>query len=316
LFDNPHGNYAGDIGVAVNAKLSQRVRDADLILAIGTRLSETTTSGYTLLDVPRPKQKLVHVHAGAEELGRVYQADLMINCGMPEFAAAARGLVPPDAPRWQAWTRSAHADYVETLKPGPMPGALDLGAVMAHLRERLPADAIVTNGAGNYSGWVHRYYQYRGFRTQLAPTSGVMGYGTPAACAAALVHPGRTVVCFAGDGCFQMSSQELATVKQYRLPVVFIVVNNGIYGSIRMHQEMRFPARVHATSLENPDFAALAAAYGLHGSVVERTADFPAALERALAAGTGAVIELKVDPEAITTRTTLRALRQAAQSRR
>jgi acetolactate synthase I/II/III large subunit len=316
LFDNRHDNYAGDIGVAINARLAQRVRDADLVLAIGTRLSETTTSGYTLLDIPRPKQKLVHVHAGAEELGRVYQADVMINCGMPEFAAAARGLSPPERRGHHEWTRSIHADYVESLQPGVMPGAVDLGAIMAHLRERLPADSIITNGAGNYSGWVHRYYQYRGLRTQLAPTSGVMGYGMPAACAAALVHPGRTVVCFAGDGCFQMSSAELATVRQYRLPIVFIVVNNGIYGSIRMHQEMHFPGRVHGTSLENPDFAALAAAYGLHGSVVERTADFPAALERAFAAGTGAVIELKVDPEAITTRTTLTALRQAAQSKR
>jgi len=252
------------------------------------------------------------VHAGSEELGRVYQADLMINAGMPGFADALRQLTGPKTIAWRDWTRAARADYLATLKPGPMPGALDLGEIMTWLRGRLPADTIITNGAGNYTSWVHRFYQYRGFRTQLAPASGAMGYGVPAAIAAKLVHPDRTVVCFSGDGCFLMSAQELATVKQYQLPIVFIVVNNGMYGSIRMHQEIHYPGRVYGTALENPDFAALAQAYGLHGQIVERTADFPAAFENALKAGKGALIELRIDPEAITPRTTLSALREQA----
>ncbi|HSQ02437.1 MAG TPA: thiamine pyrophosphate-binding protein, partial [Burkholderiales bacterium] len=312
LFDNLHANYAGDVGVGINPKLAQRIRDADLLVAIGPRLGETTTSGYTLIDIPRPRQQLVHVHADDDELGRVYHADLMIHSGPQEFAAAARTLTAPTHCAWHTWTRSTHADYLENLEHQPMPAAVDLGEVMTYLRERLPADTIVTNGAGNYTGWVHRFYPYRGFRTQLAPASGVMGYGVPAACAAALVHPERTVVCFAGDGCFLMNSQELATVKQYGLRVVFIVVNNGIYGSIRMHQEIHYPGRVHATSLENPDFPALARAYGLDGQRVERTDEFPAAFERALKAPAGALIELKTDAEAITPRTTLTALRQRA----
>ncbi|MCC6534250.1 MAG: thiamine pyrophosphate-binding protein [Burkholderiales bacterium] len=312
LIDNRHPNYAGDLGIGINPKLAQRIREADLLLAIGPRLGETTTSGYTLIDVPRPRQKLVHVHADVDELGRVYQADLMIAAGPAEFAAAARALQPPASCAWREWTRATHAAYVETLRPAEMPGPVNLGEVVSYLRDRLPADAIVTNGAGNYSGWVHRFYQYRGFRTQVAPTSGTMGYGLPAACAAALAYPGRTVVCFAGDGCFQMSSQELATARQYGLPIIVIVVNNGIYGSIRMHQEMHYPERVHATSLENPDFPALAAAYGLLGLRVERTEDFPAAFERALASASGALIEVVIDPDAITTRTTLTALRRAA----
>jgi acetolactate synthase-1/2/3 large subunit len=316
LFDNRHSNYVGDVGIAINPTLARRISDADLILAIGPRLGETTTSDYSLFGIPRPKQKLIHIHAGAEELGRVYQAELLINSGMPEFAAAARQLSALGSNAWGAWTKSARADYEANLKHGTMPGSLDLGEVMAYLRERLPADSIVSNGAGNYAAWVHRFYQYRGFRTQLAPTSGVMGYGVPAACAAKIVHPGRTVVCFAGDGCFLMNGQELATVKQYGLQIVFIVVNNGMYGSIRMHQEMHYPGNVYGTALDNPDFAALAAAYGLHGEVVERTADFSAAFERATKAKTAALLELRIDPEAITTRTTLSALREKAQGRR
>lgn len=310
LLDNQHPNFCGDFGLGINDKLAQRLKEADLVLAIGTRLSEATTSEYRLLQAPRPQQKLIHVHADSQELGRVYQADLMINAGMPEFAHAVRDLAVTGPCTWREWTRSARTDYLDTLQPGPMPGLLDLAQVVTWLRGRLPADSIVTNGAGNYASWVHRFYQYRGFRTQLAPASGTMGYGVPAAIAAKLVQPNRCVVCFAGDGCFLMSGQELATVKQYNLPIVFLVVNNGMYGSIRMHQELNFPGKVYGTALENPDFAALARAYGLHGQIVERTADFPAAFETAMQAGKGALIELRTDPEAITPRTSLSALRE------
>ncbi|HEY4541814.1 MAG TPA: thiamine pyrophosphate-binding protein [Noviherbaspirillum sp.] len=312
LLDNRHPNFVGDIGIGINPALAKRVRESDLLIAIGTRLGETTTSDFSLIAVPHPAQKLVHVHADPEELGRVYQADLPINAGMLEFAQAAAALPAPKQPAWAAWTEAARADYLDYLKHGTMPGELDMGAVMALLRDKLPADAIVTNGAGNYASWVHRFYQYRGFRTQLAPTSGVMGYGVPAACAAKLVHPERIVVCFAGDGCFQMNAQELATVKQYGLKIIFIVVNNGMWGSIRMHQEMHYPGRVHGTSLENPDFVALAKAYGLQGETVLRTDDFMPAFERALQAGSSTLLELRIDPEAITPRTTLAALRAQA----
>jgi acetolactate synthase I/II/III large subunit len=312
LIDNHDPRFVGDVGLGINPALAQRVRDADLVLAIGTRLSETTTQDYTLLAAPCPAQTLVHVHADAGELGRVYQPALPIQAGMPAFAAAAVALEPVDTRPWREWTAAARADYVATLAPPPMPGALNMGVVMAHLREVLPADAIITNGAGNYAGWVHRFYGYRGFRSQLAPTSGAMGYGMPAACAAALVHPERTVVCFAGDGCFQMTVQELATVRQYRLRITFIIVNNGMFGSIRMHQEMNFPGNVHGTAIENPDFALLARAYGLSGEAVERTEDFPAAFARARATDGASLLELRIDPEAITPRTTLRALRERA----
>ena len=312
LIDNHDPHFVGDVGLGINPALAQRVRDADLVLAVGTRLSETTTQDYTLLAAPCPAQTLVHVHPDAGELGRVYQAALPIQSGMPAFAATAAALEPVDTTPWGAWTAAARADYAATLAPPPMPGALDMGLVMAHLRELLPADAIITNGAGNYAGWVHRFYGYRGFRSQLAPTSGAMGYGVPAACAAALVHPERMVVCFAGDGCFQMSAQELATARQYRLRIIFIIVNNGMFGSIRMHQEMSFPGRVYGTAIENPDFALLARAYGLSGETVERTEDFPGAFARARASDGAALLELRIDPEAITPRTTLSALREKA----
>ncbi len=316
LFDNRHPNYAGDAGVGVNAKLAKRIIEADLILAIGPRLGETTTSGNSLITAPKPKQRLIHVHADNGELGRVYQADLAINAGMPEFAAALLELPGPESISWSGWTRAARADYLEYLKPVPMPGTLDMGVVMTYLNGRLPIDAIVTNGAGNYTSWIHRFYQYRGFRTQLAPASGTMGYGLPAAIAAKLTYPERIVVCFAGDGCFLMSGQELATVRQYRLALVIVVVNNGMYGSIRMHQENNFPGKVYGTALENPDFVALAQAYGLHGQRVKDSADFPAAFENALSAGKAALLELQTDPEAITPGTTLSALRAQALSRR
>ena len=312
LLDNRHPNYCGDVGIGIAPALAERIRAADLILAIGPRLGEMTSSGYTLFDVPVPKQRLIHVHTGAEELGRVYRAELMINSGMPEFAARAAALAPVDASRWQQWTQDAREGYLANLRHGPMPGPVDLGEIMAFLRATLPEDTIVTNGAGNYAGWVHRFYQYTGFRTQLAPTSGAMGYGVPSAIAAKAVHPDRTVISFSGDGCFLMNGQELATAAQYRLPVVFIVVNNGMYGTIRMHQEREYPERVHGTTLQNPDFAALARAYGLHGETVERTADFEPALRRAQASGTAALIEIRIDQDAITTRTTLSAIRQKA----
>lgn len=312
LLDNRHPNYCGDVGIGISPKLAERVRNADLVLAIGPRLGEMTTGGYTMFGVPVPKQKFVHVHPGAEELGRVYRAELMINSGMPEFARAAALLPPVESSKWRDWTHAARKDYEANLQHAPMAGPVDLGEVVAFLRKRLPEGSIVTNGAGNYSGWVHRFYQYTGFRTQLAPTNGAMGYGVPAAVAAKLVHPDRVVVCFSGDGCFLMNGQELATAAQYKLPVIFIVVNNGMYGTIRMHQEREYPARVHGTALQNPDFAALARAYGLHGELVESTAGFEPAFERAMASGKPSLLELRIDPDVITTRARLSGIREQA----
>ena len=312
LLDNRHPNYCGDVGIGISAALVQRVRGADLILCIGARLGEMTSSGYTLFSIPRPAQRMVHVHPSADELGRVYQAELMIHAGMREFAAVAANLPAVDSTRWRDWTHQGRADYLENLKHGAMPGALDLGEVMAWLRQRLPEGAILTNGAGNYSGWVQRFHQYTGFRTQLAPTNGAMGYGVPSGIAAKIVHPDRVVLSFSGDGCFTMNGQELATAAQYDLPVLFIVINNGMYGTIRMHQEREYPGRVYATALKNPDFAALARAYGLFGEVVNKTAEFAPAFERALGSNKPALLELRIDPEAITTRTSLSAVRAQA----
>ena len=312
LIDNRHPNYIGDVGIGINPKLAERVKSADLVLAVGARLGEMTSSGYTLFDIPRPKQTLVHVHAGVEELGRVYQAELMINSGVAEFAACAAGLAAVGDERWKDWLADARADYQTNISPTVMPGDLDLAQVMVWLREHLPRDAILTNGAGNYSAWLHRFYQYGGFRTQLAPTSGAMGYGVPAAVAAKLVYPERTIISFSGDGCFLMNGQELATAVQYHLPIVFIVINNSMFGTIRMHQERDYPGRVYGTDLVNPDFAALARAYGAMGEIVTRTGQFAPAFERALAAGGPALLELRIDPEAISPQTTLAALRAAA----
>jgi acetolactate synthase-1/2/3 large subunit len=315
LFDNRHPNFAGDVGIGINPKLAARVKESDLLVVVGARLGEMTTAGYTLVASPRPSQKLVHVYPGAEELGRVYQADLPINSGMAEFADAVSHVGGIDATRWSAWTRGANADYRDWIVPQPMPGPIDLALVVRHLAATLPRDAIVTNGAGNYSGWVHRYYQYAPLRTELAPTSGAMGYGVPSAIAAKLVHPERAVVSFSGDGCFLMNGQELATAVQYGANVVFIVVNNGMYGTIRMHQEREYPGRVSGSELRNPDFAALARAYGASGEAVERTEDFAPAFARALGSGRPALLELRIDPDAITTRTTLSAIRAAALAR-
>jgi acetolactate synthase-1/2/3 large subunit len=315
LFDNRHPKYIGEAGLGMDPNLAARIKAADLVIAVGPRLGETSTNGYSLFAVPKPVQRLVHVHRDAGELGRVYSADLMMNAGMEEFANAAAALVPTSARPWHAWTAAAREDYLNNLKHMPVSRLVDMGEVMQHLRETLPADSIITNGAGNYTLWVQRFYQYRGFRTQLAPTSGTMGYGVPAAVAAKLVHPERTVVCFAGDGCFLMNGQEMATAVQYGLNIIFIVVNNGMYGSIRMHQEKHYPERVHGTDLVNPDFAVLAQAYGVAGERIERTEDFPTAFARARAAGKPALIELRTDPEVVSPRATVSSLRKQAASR-
>ena len=322
LFDNRHPLYAGDVGIGINPALAARIRAADLVLAIGPRLGEMTTGGYTLLEAPQPVQQLIHVHAGAEELGSVYRADLMIQASMPAIAARLAALPAPEARPWEAETQAAHADYLANIAvPADVPNGegVDLAHVMQEMRAILPDEAIVTNGAGNYAGWLHRYYAYAGFvhgsRTQLAPTSGAMGYGTPAAVAAKLVHPERPVVALAGDGCFLMNGQELATAMQYDAPIIIIVVNNGMYGTIRMHQEREYPGHISGTPLRNPDFAALARAYGAHGVIVTQTAGFAPALREALAASVSTLIEIRTDPEQITSRTTLSAIRQAAQAR-
>jgi acetolactate synthase-1/2/3 large subunit len=313
-FDNRHPNYAGDVGIGINPKLAQRVRDADLLLVIGARLGEMTTSGYTLLDVPMPRQTLVHVHAGAEELGRVYRAALPINSGYEEFVFALSQLRIQK--EWKSQSQSAHGDYLAWNKPVPMPGALHYGEVVAWLSQNLPEDAIVTNGAGNFASWLHRHFQYKGWRSQLAPTSGSMGYSVPAAVAAKIAAPQRTVVAVAGDGEFLMNGQEFATAMQYGAAIVVLVVNNGMYGTIRMHQEREYPGRVSGTELANPDFAAYARAFGGHGERVERTADFAPAFRRALASGKPAVLELRIDPEAITPSATLSGIRAAALARK
>jgi acetolactate synthase-1/2/3 large subunit len=315
-FDNSHPHYAGDVGIGINPRLADRVRDADLVLAVGARLGEITTSGYTLFESPVPKQPLVHVHAGAEELGRVYQAKLPINAGVKAFAAAAAALKPVKAPddARRELVAEAHSEYLAYRQAPRSPGNVQMGEIMVWLDERLPADAIMTNGAGNYATWLHRFHQYRGFPTQLAPTSGSMGYGTPAAVAAKSVFPERTVVCFAGDGCFMMHGQELATAVQYGLSIIILVINNGMYGTIRMHQERAYPGRVSGTDLVNPDFAAYARAFGAIGELVERTEEFAPAFERALQAAGPTVIEVRIDPEAITPKMSLTEIREAAKA--
>jgi len=316
LFDNDHPLYAGDVGIGVNPKLARRIQDADLVLAIGPRLGEMTTSGYTLLEVPSPRQTLVHAHAGADELGSVYAADLAINSGMPELAASLADLQPGAKPGWTAETASARAEYVSWNAPVHVQGPLQMAEVVHHVRERLPEDAIVANGAGNFSSWVHRFHCYRRFRSQLGPTSGAMGYGVPAAVAAKSVYPERTVIAFSGDGDFLMTGQELATAVQYRLPIILIVVNNGSYGTIRMHQERKYPGRVHGTHLQNPDFAAYARAFGAFGETVETTEQFAPAFERALAVNVPALLELRLSEEVITPTTTLSAIRERALQQR
>ncbi len=310
--DNTSAAYVGHVGLGPDPRLAQRVRDADVLLVIGERLAEITTSGYTLLEVPTPRQALIHVNADPDELGRVYRPTLAINAAADVFAVALSRLPALDGSRWRAELEQGRAEYLGNLEHRRLPGAVDMGDVMAHLRKRLPAEAVLASGAGNFTVWAHRFYEFRRFRTQLAPTSGAMGYGVPAAVAAKIVHPERVVVALAGDGDFLMTGQELATAVQYDLAVVTLVVNNGMYGTIRMHQERHYPGRVSGTDLVNPDFAALARAYGAYGATVERTDEFPAAFEEALASGRPALLELLVDPEALTPRQTLSEIREAA----
>jgi acetolactate synthase-1/2/3 large subunit len=309
--DNDAAVYAGHAGIGMAPALSRRIAEADVLLAVGGRLGDIPSSGYTLLDIPNPRQKLVHVHPDPDELGAVYQPALAIVSGLEQFAAAVAGL---QARGERAdLVAQARADYEANLREQrELPGALQLADVMTRLRERLDQDAILTCGAGNFTVWAHRYYAFRRHPSQLAPRSGAMGYGFPAAIAAKAVFPDRTVVCLAGDGDFLMTGQEMATAVGEKLPVVVLVVNNGMYGTIRMHQERHFPGRVVGTDLSNPDFAAYARAFGAHGAVVERTEDFEAAFEAALGAGRPALLELRVDKEAITPRQTLTEIREAA----
>jgi acetolactate synthase-1/2/3 large subunit len=313
LFDALHPGYAGDLGIGANPALLARIKAADLIVLIGGRLGELPSQRYTLLDIPGPRQTLVHVHPGAEELGRVYRPQLAIHAAPTAFAAALEGLQPPNEIPWRDETESAHAQFLTwTERPTAVPGAVNLGEIVAGLRDTLPSDAVICNGAGNFSIWVHRYHRYRRYGTQMAPIAGSMGYGVPAAVAIKRLDPGRTVIAFAGDGDFMMTGQEFATAVQYGLPIIVIVVDNGMYGTIRMHQEREYPGRVIGTQLQNPDFAAYARAFGGFGATVETTAEFAGAFAAAQRSGKPAIVHVKVDPEAITPATTLGAIRQQA----
>jgi acetolactate synthase-1/2/3 large subunit len=307
--DNRSRSYVGVLGVAMDDRLAARLRDADLVLAVGGRLGEVPTRRYTLLEPPRPRQTLIRVHPDPDELGFVYEPHLAIVSSLAAFAAALRD-VGAVAPCWREWTHAARADYEANLRHEPMEGPVDLGEVMAFLRRRLPGDTVQTCGAGNFTVWAHRFAEFSEFGTQACPRSGSMGYGVAAAIAAKLVHPDRIALCFTGDGDFVMSSPEFATAVQHELPIVVLLVNNGMYATIRMHQERQFPGRVIGTDLRNPDFPALARAYGGFGERVELTADFEAAFERALASGKPALLELPVDPERISPRITLSGLRK------
>jgi acetolactate synthase-1/2/3 large subunit len=315
LFDNDHELYIGDLSSSVDPKLVARVKESDLLLVVGARLGQMTTRDYTTVEAPVPRQTLVHVYPEASELGRVFQPDLAIASGMAEFAAAARALAPVDGSRWQAWAEAGRADHLATREPDPVPGAVDMPAIMATLRDAVPADTVITIDAGNFSGWPQRYWRFRAHPSELGPTVGAMGYAVPAGIAAKLAAPERTVVCFVGDGGFLMTGHELATAHQHGAAPIVIVVNNGSYGTIRMNQESDYPDRVIGSELVNPDFAALARAYRAHGETVARTEDFAPALSRALAAGTAAVIEIRLDVEVITTRTMLSAFRERAKAR-
>ena len=311
LFDALHPCFAGDLGIGPNPKLLARIKGADLVIVVGGRLGEMPSQSYTLFEIPGPRQPFVHVHPSAEELGRVYSPHLAINAAPTAFAAALEGLQPPNEIAWRAGTPIAHEDYLAwTASATPQPGPVNLGEIVVWLRDNLPEDAILTSGAGNFSAWVHRFYRFRRYATHIGPTAGSMVYGVPAAVAMKRLHPERTVVCFSGDGDFLMNGQEFATAVQYELPIVVVVIDNGMYGTIRMHQEREYPGRTVATALKNPDFAAYAAAFGGFGVKVEKTGDFPAAFAAAQKSGKPAIIHLKVDPEAITPMTTLTQLRE------
>ena len=322
-FDNFHPLYAGDVGIGINPKLAQRIKDSDLIIAIGPRLGEMTTSGYTLLEVPKPKQKLVHIHASAEELNRVYHADLAICASMNAAARSLEVLTAPSSVAWTDWAAQANADYLANTLPQTLAGLpadsaqglVNMPEVISVLQRHLPADAVLTNGAGNFASWVHRYYKHhgisKGFKTQLAPTVGAMGYGVPAGIAAAVLT-GRVVFTIAGDGDFLMNGQELATAAQHGAKTIVVLLNNGMYGTIRMHQERDFPTHNMGSHLNNPNFANLAKAYGYEGVRISKTEEFEPALTAALARNQGTLIEIMLDPEAITTRVTLSAITQNA----
>ncbi len=311
-FDGSHSHFAGEIGIAPNPKLKARVADADLVLLLGGRMSEMASQSYTLFDIPTPRQALVHVHADASEIGRVYHAELAIVATPNAFCSALEGLQPPNAIPWSVHTREARADYLQWSDyPPDMPGKVQLGQIMLWLRAHAP-QAIYANGAGNYALWPGRFLRFTAFNQQIGPTCGSMGFGVPAAIAAKRLMPERHVIAFAGDGCFLMNGQEFATAVQYELPILFIVIDNGMYGTIRMHQERAYPGRISATQLRNPDFAAYARAFGGHGEKVETTADFAGAYDRAMRAGKPAILHVKIDPDAITPSTTLSAIRAAA----
>ena len=316
IVDNRRPCFVGDLGTGAAPSLVARIKEADLLLAVGARIGEITSQSYSLLGIPDPGKVLIHVHPAAEELGRVFRPTLAIQSGMPEFAVAAAALEPVPARRWAEWRAAVRGEYEAGLQPSPATGdrALDLGAIMTWLRQRLPDDAIVTSDAGNFSGWPNRFLQYRRPGRQLGPTSGAMGYGVPAAVAAKIIHPDRLVVGFCGDGGFIMTGQELATSLAEGVGPIILVFNNAMYGTIRMHQERRFPGRVVGTTLKNPDLVALARAYGAFAARIERTQDFAPAFEEAAAHKGAAVIELAIDPEIITTRTTLSALRRQAET--
>ncbi|MGH7714580.1 MAG: thiamine pyrophosphate-binding protein [Vulcanimicrobiaceae bacterium] len=317
--DNRSAIYAGYAGIGLMPQLAARIREADLVLAIGTRLSEAVTQGYTLLEVPRTKQRLIQVHPDPDELGRVYQADLVINAGMPELGLALRTVAPPAIP-WRKWTEQLRAEYeqsrnIANREAVARDGYVDLAIVVAYLDANLTDDAVITTGAGNFAGWVHRFYRYRGFGTQLGAVNGSMGYGLPSAIAAKIKYPERTCVAFCGDGDFLMTGQELATAMKENAAVIAIVANNEMYGTIRMHQEREHPERVIGTELENPNFAKFADAFGAYGERVTRPDDFPAAFERAVRSKKPAVLEIMVDPELISSRATVSSMRANARRR-
>ncbi len=313
LFDQSHRNYAGDCGIGPNPKLIARIKSSDLVIVVGSRMGEMPSQSYTLFDIPQPLQPFVHVHPDPDELGRVYRPTLAINASPTAFAAALEGMQAPNVIPWSDETRTAHADYLAfTDKATDVPGAVNLGEIMVWLRDRLSADDILCNGAGNFSGWLHRFYRLRQFNTFIGPTSGSMGYGVPAAIGMKRLYPERNVFCLAGDGDFLMNGQEFMTAVQYDLPIVIAIIDNGMYGTIRMHQEREYPGRVVATALRNPDFAAYARAFGGYGATVEKTADFASAYEAALASGKPSILHVKVDPSAITPTMTIEGIRDKA----
>lgn len=307
--DNRHPNYAGHMGIGIDPSLAKRILESDLLIVMGPRLGEMTTSAYSLVKSPSPDQKLIHIHPGAEELGSVYRADIPVLSTLGAFAARLADVEKPGSIPWKDWTSGARADLDAFSKIIETPGDVKMEQIVSHISDTVPDDTIITNGAGNYSAWIHRYFKFRNYKTQLANTAGAMGYGIPAAVAAKLAAPERTVVSFNGDGCFMMNGQELATAMQYDLPIIMIIVNNGMYGTIRMHQEREYPNRVSGTTLHNPDFAAYARSYGANGEKVERTEDFADVFAAALKAKKPTLIELKVDPQAITPGKTLDQIR-------